>query len=62
MNDINIKYILKQTGIKKKMFIRLWESAVKIGDEETKKFLEKVLSAYEEFDINGHIEWKRKNK
>lgn len=49
-----------QTESGKKMFIRLWESAVKIGDDKTRKFLEKVLSAYEEFDINGHIEWKRK--
>ena len=49
-----------QTESGKKMFIRLWESAVKIGDEKTRKFLERVLSAYEEFDINGHIEWKRK--
>lgn len=49
-----------QTESGKKMFIRLWESAVKIGDRKTTRFLEKVLSAYEEFDINGHIEWKRK--
>lgn len=49
-----------QTESGKKMFIRLWESAVKIGDEKTRKFLERVLLAYEEFDINGHIEWKRK--
>lgn len=48
-----------QTESGKKMFIRLWESAVKIGDEKTRRFLEKVLSTYEEFDINGHIEWKR---
>lgn len=44
------------------MFIRFWESSLKTGDGKTRKFLEKVLSAYEEFDIDGHIEWKRKNK
>lgn len=48
-----------QTESGKKMFLRLWETATKIGDEKTKGFLEKVLSAYEEFDINGHIEWKK---
>ncbi|MEK7173340.1 MAG: HNH endonuclease signature motif containing protein [Patescibacteria group bacterium] len=48
-----------QTESGKKMFIGLWETAVKIGDERTKNFLEKVLSAYEEFDINGHIVWKK---
>lgn len=51
-----------QTESGKKMFIRLWESAAKIGDEKTIKFLERVLSAYEDFDINGHIEWKRESK
>lgn len=47
-----------QTESGKKMFIRLWEASIKIGDEKTKKFCEEVLSVYERFDINGHIEWK----
>lgn len=48
-----------QTESGKKMFLRLWETANKIDDEKTKNFLAKVLSAYEEFDINGHIEWRK---
>ena len=48
-----------QTESGKKMFLRLWETANKIDDEKTKNFLVKVLSAYEEFDINGHIEWRK---
>jgi len=48
-----------QTESGKKMFIRLWEAAQKIGDEKMKIFCETVLLDYEKFDINGHIEWKR---
>lgn len=51
-----------QTESGKKMLIRLWETSVKIGDEKTQKFCEEVLSVYEKFDINGHIEWKRNQK
>jgi len=48
-----------QTESGKKMLIRLWEASIKIGDEKTKKFCEEVLNAYEKFDINGHIIWKK---
>lgn len=48
-----------QTESGKKMLIRLWEASIKIGDEKTKKFCDEVLSVYEKFDINGHIEWKK---
>lgn len=48
-----------QTESGKKMFIRLWEAAQKIGDEKMRNFCETVLLDYEKFDINGHIEWKR---
>ena len=48
-----------QTESGKKMLIRLWEASIKIGDEKTKKFCEEVLSVYEKFNINGHIEWKK---
>ncbi|MEM0354581.1 MAG: HNH endonuclease [Thermoplasmata archaeon] len=50
-----------QTESGKKMFIRLWETAKRIGDKETQKFCEDILLTYEKYDINGHIEWK-KNK
>lgn len=48
-----------QTESGKKMIIRLWEASVKIGDEKTERFCEEVLSIYEKFNINGHIEWKK---
>lgn len=41
------------------MFIRLWETAKRIGDQETKRFCEEVLRIYEKYNINGHIEWKK---
>ncbi|MFZ5946496.1 MAG: HNH endonuclease [Stygiobacter sp.] len=49
-----------QTESGKKMFIRLWRTAKKIGDKKTEKFCEAVLSTYEKFDINGHIEWRKR--
>jgi 5-methylcytosine-specific restriction endonuclease McrA len=48
-----------QTESGKKMFIRLWETAKNIGDNQTKNFCEDVLKTYEKYDINGHIEWKK---
>lgn len=48
-----------QTESGKKMFIALYETAKQIGDEETLVFTERVSSAYEEFSVNGHIEWKK---
>ena len=49
----------KQTETGKKMFIRLYELAKKIGDEEIKAFCEDVLNIYEKHNINGHIKWKK---
>lgn len=48
-----------QTESGKKMFIRLWETSIKIGDEKTRKFCEEVLGVYKKYNINGHIEWKK---
>lgn len=48
-----------QTESGKKMFIRLYKIAKKINDKQTLGFLEEVLSAYEKYNINGHIEWKK---
>jgi len=48
-----------QTESGKKMLILMWESAKKIGDKHTKEFCEYLLSGYEKFNINDHIEWKR---
>lgn len=49
----------KQTETGKKMFIRLYEAAKTIGDNETMKFCTEVLEVFEQNDINSHIEWKR---
>jgi 5-methylcytosine-specific restriction endonuclease McrA len=49
-----------QTESGKKMFIRLWETSKRLGDKETQKFCEEILSTYEKYNINGHIEWKRR--
>ena len=49
-----------QTESGKKMFIRLWETAKRLGDEKTQKFCEEILNTYEKYNINGHIEWKRR--
>ncbi len=48
-----------QTESGKKMFIRLWETSKKLNDKKTKEFCEKILNIYEEYNINGHIEWKK---
>jgi len=48
-----------QTESGKKMFIRLWETSKRIGDKETQKFCEDILTTYEKYNINGHIEWKK---
>lgn len=49
----------KQTETGKKMFIRLYEQAEKIGDEDTMDFCKEILDVFEKNGINGHIEWKR---
>ncbi|WP_424945731.1 HNH endonuclease [Candidatus Spongiihabitans sp.] len=49
----------KQTEAGKKMFIRLYEQAKEIGDDEVMKFCEKILTVYENCDVNGHIEWRK---
>jgi len=48
-----------QTESGKKMFIRLWETAKRLGDEKTQNFCEEILNTYEKYNINGHIEWKK---
>lgn len=54
-----IKKNLKQTETGKKMFIRLYDLAKKENNKELKEFCAEVLKTYEEYDINGHIEWKK---
>jgi len=47
-----------QTESGKKMFILLWKNARKIGDKTMIKFCEDILKTFDEYDVNGHIEWK----
>lgn len=49
----------KQTETGKKMFIRLYEAAKKIGDEETMKFCIEILEVYKKNKVNDHIKWNR---
>lgn len=51
-----------QTESGKRMFIRLWETAKKIGDARTERFCETVLKVYEAYDVNGHIEWRESKR
>jgi len=54
------KKIFGQTETGKKMFIRLYELAVFEGDDFTANFCAEILSVFEKYDVNGHIEWKVK--
>ena len=48
-----------QTETGKKMFIRLYEAAKNIGDDEIISFSAQVLDVFEKNDVNGHIIWKK---
>ena len=54
-----LKKNLKQTETGKKMFIRLYELAKKENNQELQGFCESILQTFEDFQINGHIEWKK---
>lgn len=49
----------KQTETGKKMFIRLYELAKSVDDQETMDFCAQILEVFEKNGINGHIEWKK---
>ena len=49
----------KQTETGKKMFIRLYEAAKSIGDQETIEFCTQILEVFEKNNMNGHIKWKK---
>lgn len=49
----------KQTETGKKMFIRLYNAAKAIRDNETMEFCAEILEVFEKNDVNGHIEWKK---
>jgi hypothetical protein len=48
-----------QTESGKKMFIRFYELSKKIGDTHREEFPNKMLEFYDEYNVNGHIEWKK---
>ena len=54
-----LKKNLKQTETGKKMFIRLYELSKKEGNLELQKFCIEILQTFEDFNINGHIEWEK---
>jgi hypothetical protein len=54
-----LKKNLKQTETGKKMFIRLYELSKKEENQELQEFCIEILQTFENFNINGHIEWKK---
>lgn len=54
-----LKKTYNQTTTGKKMFIRLYELAKKENDELMINFTSEILSVFEKYGINGHIEWNR---
>ncbi|MEY3302769.1 MAG: HNH endonuclease [Pseudanabaena sp.] len=53
---------LKQTETGKDMFLRLYKLAKKEKNQELQDFSTEILQAFEDFNINGHIEWKNNPK
>jgi 5-methylcytosine-specific restriction endonuclease McrA len=54
-----LKKNLKQTETGKKMFIRLYELAKKENNQELQEFSKEIFKTFEDFNINGHIEWEK---
>ncbi|WP_055077122.1 HNH endonuclease [Pseudanabaena sp. 'Roaring Creek'] len=54
-----LKKNLKQTETGKKMFIRLYELSKREENQELQAFCLEILQTFENFNINGHIEWER---
>lgn len=54
-----IKKNLKQTETGKKMFIRLYKLSQNSKDKHLQNFCKKILETYENYNINGHIVWKK---
>jgi len=48
-----------QTESGKRMFIRWYEKAKNLNDQNTMKFCEAILETYEDYNINGHIDWEK---
>jgi len=54
-----LKKNLNQTETGKKMFIRLYELSKKEKNQELQEFCMEILQTFEDFNINGHIEWEK---
>jgi predicted restriction endonuclease len=54
-----LKKNLNQTETGKKMFIRLYELSKKEDNQELQEFCIKILQTFDDFNINGHIEWEK---
>lgn len=54
-----LKKNLNQTETGKKMFIRLYELSKKEQDQELQDFCTQILQTFDDFGVNGHIEWKK---
>ena len=52
-----LKKNLNATESGKRLFIRLYEAAKRENNAKILRFSRQALTLYEEFDINGHIEW-----
>ncbi len=50
-----LKKNYSQTEAGKRYFIKIYEDAVKIGDERMVKFCKEVFDVYDKHGINGHI-------
>ena len=57
-----LKKNLNQTETAKKMFIHLYELTKVKGEKELNEFATDILKVFEKHGINGHIEWKEKDK
>ena len=43
----------------KRQFIDMLNKAKSLNDDHTYEFCKRILSVYDEFNINGHIKWKK---
>jgi hypothetical protein len=53
-----LKKNYSQTESGKRFFIRLYRRALAVGDQHMIAFCQQILATYEQFGINGHIEWR----
>lgn len=48
-----------QTEMSKRMFINMYDTAKKLGDDEILSFCSDILKVYENHHIDDHIEWRK---